>query len=140
MGEPNAYNHNKNQILFVNNLLERYNVIVSGSANNEVTHIFMFSNCDDFLRNDKLKLIAINNRVSHMKLPSEFIEDVHLIFDPDDFLSFLAVRSILDKIRDNHRKNKQGSRILGTEIINAILDTTGAIPLEINRYVSQNHI
>ena len=35
--EPNVY---KNLILFVNNLLGRYNVIVSGSANNEVTQIF----------------------------------------------------------------------------------------------------
>ena len=35
MDEPDVY---KNQILFVNNLLGRYNVIVSGSANNEVTH------------------------------------------------------------------------------------------------------
>ena len=68
-----------------------------------------------------------------MKIPSEFIEDVHFIFDSDDFLTFLAVRSIVDKIRINHQKNKQQSRILGTETINAILDMTGAIPLEINR-------
>ena len=37
MGELNVY---KNQILFVNNLLGKYNDIVSGSANNEVTQIF----------------------------------------------------------------------------------------------------
>ena len=46
MGDPDAF---KNQILFLNDLLRNYNVLVSGSANNEVILIFrLYSNYNNF--------------------------------------------------------------------------------------------
>jgi len=75
--------------------------------------------------------------VSRTKIDKAFIKDVHPIFDEDEFLSFLVVKSMYDKILRNQKEIKASRRlkpltttkIIDKEIVKEILHLTGAIPI-----------